>query len=384
MYDGIKIDCALSNTDKWDNSLELIGRHAESTGEVLPLASECSYNSCMFSRIPTHQGNKHIFQGSLHRYYNQGGLNDNDYDLTQVRETITGLQKDFNLIPEESKILNFEFGVNINLPIGMDAQAFQKYLVSANTKAFEKLNPKRPMVGYIAEFNEFSIKIYDKGYHAKSGATDLVRVEIKINRTRWLDQFGFIKGKDLYLSDLLNPLNIKILGDILLNKVRSLILTPREIDKRKLSPKQIQTFYECRDARSWEEWTSKQRERKRAQLSVIFKKVNQADPVDVLAELVVSKWRELTTELMVVGQNPREKVNISTLIVDGIRDLFKFILNSCESDFSVEYSFIVYKPRGRPLPREGPTFKASTGFKRWIDFHCRDPTLRLNIINISG
>ena len=87
------------------------------------------------------------------------------------------------------------------------------------------------------------------------------------------------------LSDLLNEVNIKILGDILLNKVRSLILTPRQIDLRKLSPKQIQTFYECRDARSWEEWTSRQRERKRAQLSKIFVKVNQPDPVDVLSQL---------------------------------------------------------------------------------------------------
>ena len=379
MYDGIKIECALTNKVKWDTSLTLIGRHAENTGEVLPLPSECNLNSCMFSRVPTYAGPKHIFQGSLHRYHNNGGTNDNDFTIKDVRKTIAGLEKDFNIIPERSKVLNFEFGVNINLPIGMDAQAFQKYLVSANTKAFEKLNPRRPMVGYIAEFNEFSIKIYDKGYHAQNGATDQVRVEIKVNRTRWLDQFKFIKGKELYLSDLLNELNIKILGDILLNKVRSLILTPREIEIKKLSPKQIQTFYECRDARSWEEWTSKQRERKRAQLSNIFRKVNQADPVDVLSQLVVSKWRELTTELKVVGQNHGEKVNISSIIVDGIRGLFNFILNGYE--LKRVYSFILYRPERIQRIRAGPPYKTMIGFNRWIDYNCRDPTIK-RIMNI--
>lgn len=375
MYDGIKIDCALSSVEKWHNSLELIGRHAESTGEVLPLPAECRRNNCNFSRIPTHQGNKYIFQGSLHRYYNNGGENDNEYTLPQAQATIKSLQKDFSVIPELSKVINFEFGVNITLPIGMDAQAFQKYLVSANTKAFEKLNPRRPMVGYIAEFNEFSIKIYDKGYQAKTGATDQIRVEIKVNRTRWLNQFGFIKGKELLVSDLLNPLNIKILGDILENKVRSLILTPREIDKKKLTQKQIQTFYECRDARSWEEWSSKQRERKRAQLSVIFKKSNQPNPVDVLAKLVVSKWRELTTGYDEARQKPCKKATISTLIVSGIRDLLKFLFKSHEYIKPLGFSFISYKTKGIPLTRARPPNRTCTGFVRWININCRGPPM---------
>lgn len=378
MYDGIKIECSLSNADKWEKSLSLVGRHAEKTGEILPLASECSVNGCTFSRIPTTFKSKHIFQGSVHRFYNKGCENNNDYTLSDFKHTVQHLEQHYGINPQRSKIVNFEFGVNITIPPGIEAQDFQKYLVSAYTKSFEKLNPRRPAVGYIAEFNEYSIKIYDKGYQGKTGETDKIRVEIKVNRTRWLDQFKFDKGKELYLSDLLKKSNITILGDILEAKISSLILTPRQISMSKLSPKQRLTFYECRDARSWEEWTSKQRERKRLQLSAIFKKLNQPDPVDVLKRLVSEKWKELTTEKQKLQrQKAREKVNFSTLFVAGVRDLFNLLLKSHEHNQSNRSTYLVYRPRGEPLPNSPPP-STIKGYSRWIDKHCRSPPAIIN------
>lgn len=338
----------------------------------MPLPSDCEQNGLTFSRTLGRFKTHHNIQGSLHRYYRKGLENDNDYTLTQVVETVERLQNKHGIDPAKSKVVNFEFGVNITMPEGMDAQGYQKYLVSAYTKAFEKLNPKRPAVGYIAEFNEYNIKVYDKGFQARSGTSNQLRVEIKVNRTRWLDQFGFKKGADLYLTDLLNQDNIKILGDILLNRVRSLIVTPRDLDIKKLSPKQKLTFYECRDARSWEEWNSKQRERKRQQLNRIFKKVGQPNPIDVLAKLVEQKWQELTTtsaELKI--QNHRQKVRISTLIVDGIRVILA-LSKMREFNIQTEYSYLVYQPRGIPLPNSPPQPEQS-GFRRWIDLRCNSP-----------
>lgn len=374
MYDGIKIKCQVTNTAKFEKALGLIGRFDEQTGAVLPLPSECTRRAVTFSKIPGPTGYKYNMQGSLHRFFNKGAENDNDYTITEVKQTIAELQETLSINPKRSKVINFEFGVNITLPDGMDAQVFQKYLVSAQFKAFEKLNPRRPAVGYIAEFNEFNIKIYDKGYQAQTGATNLLRVEIKVNRTRWLDQYGFIKGKDLYVTDLLNKTNIRILGDILQNKIRSLILTPRTLDISQLSPKQKQTFYECRDARSWEEWTSRQRERKRAQLAAIFKKLNQPDPVDALAKLVNAKWLDVTKETAPV-QNSREKVTFSSLIVGGIRaflDLFK----KHEKHFTnTVYSFIIYLPRGKPVQQGTGPPAAIKGFNRWIDLRNKGPPI---------
>lgn len=374
MYDGIKIECKVTDSRKWETALALVGRHAVNTGEILPMPAEASSHGLTFCRIPTPLGAKYTIQGSIHRYHNKGAENDNDFTLSDVRKTIHNLEDNYGISALRSKVLNFEFGVNINLPSGMDSQNFQKYLVSAYTKAFEKLNPRRPMVGYIAEFNEFSIKIYDKGYQARTGATDQLRVEIRVTRPRWLDQFGFKKGKDLYLTDLLNPENIKILGNILENKVRSLILTPRDIDLSKLTNKQKLTFYECRDARSWEDWNSRQRDRKRDQLNNIFKKVGQRNPVDVLADLVVNEWNKLSTDPnKPTGQNIKKKVTLSTIIVSGIRaflDLFKKHVNK---KTNTNKSFISYLPRGIPVKRVAPVLQTSEGYNRWIDLTTRSP-----------
>lgn len=377
MYDGIKIECNVTDPARWNKALGMVGRFDEETGAVLPLPSEAKHRAVTFSKTPAPLGgHRYTFQGSLHRYHNKGGQNDNDFKLTQVKQTVAELQKVYSIDPARSKIVNFEFGVNIKLPPGMDAQVYQKYLVSAQFKAFEKLNPKRPAVGYIAEFNEFNIKVYDKGYHAQTGATDLLRVEIKVNRTRWLDQYGFKKGKDLYLADLLNPVNIKILGDILELKIRSLILTPRTLDISKLSPKQKLTYYECRDARSWEEWTSRQRERKRAQLARIFKRLGQPDPVETLASLVIQKWKDVATDETPAGQNTGEKVTFSNIIVTGIRAFLDLFKKHEKRENKRVKQFTIYLPRGHPLKlRTGPPIKSDNSLIDWTEVRNKGPPL---------
>lgn len=373
MYDGIKIECALTDPRKFETSLDLIGKHSESTGEVMPYTAECKVKACKFSKLPTRLGTKYFFQGSLHRYARNGGENDDDFYLHEIKKTFHNLKKKYGINPHKSKVLNFEFGVNITLPRGMNAQDFSKYLVSSNAKSFEKLSPKRRQnIGYIAEFNEYSIKVYDKGMQSRTGENNKIRFEIKVDRTRWLDQYGFNKSENLYMSDLLREDNIKVLNDILLNKARSLILTPRKVDTSKLSHKQRLTFYECRDARSWEEWDSKTRARKRVQLAQIFNKLDQSNPVDVLVKLITQKWEELTSFEPVkdIGEKPYKMPPLSTLIVVGFRVLFSFLLNSQEHPKGLNYT--IYQPRGNPAPRP-PTPNTHTGLERWIDKVTRPP-----------
>lgn len=377
MYDGIKIECSFSDKRKWEQSLSMIGKHAEKTGEVLSLPAEIEKNCLTFSRVPTAAGKKYFIQGSLHRFYNNGAENNNDFTIQDVRATIEHLKNVYGINPEKSKILNFEFGVNVTLPPGVEAAAFQKYLISAYSKGFEKLNPKRPAVGYIAEFNEYNIKVYDKGYQARTGELNMLRIEIKVNRTRWLDQYEFKKGHELLLSDLLNPENISILGNILIEKTRSLILTPRHLDISTLRPKERLTYYECRDARCWEEWDSKTRQRKRAQLSKIFVLLKQPDPVDVLARLVSDKWKELATLPPEKPQTKqRQKATISSIIVNGFKALLKVLRQQTFTTAKICFDYIIYQPRGQTLL----IFAESTkrGHYRLIDLTIRPPPINNN------
>lgn len=374
MYDGIKIECAISSKKKWENSLALVGRHSESTGEVLPLPSDCKQNAITFSRIPTPSKDIYTVQGSLHRFFKHGLENDDNYTINNVISTVEILQNQYGIDPEKSKIVNFEFGVNVILPPEFSAQDFQKYIVSSANKAFEKLNPKRPAVGYIAEFSEYAIKIYDKGFQAKTGDTQTLRIEIKVNRTRWLDQFNFKKGKELYLSDLLLNDNIKILGDILVQKISSLILTPRTVDFSKLTQKQRLTFTECRDARSWEEWNSKERASKRKQLARIFAALGQSNPVEVLERLVSDKWQELTTLQPVEAiEQKAEKVPLSSFIVSGILTFLKSILMLFKKEKEVEAKAVEVATRriNTHLARGHP--KVLMKHTRQTDTRCRSP-----------
>lgn len=384
MYDGIKIECALSDPRKWDASLRNIGQFDEATGEVMPFGSEASERALKFYKTPSATGTRYTIQGSLHRYARNGGTNSDDFTLAEVHETIANLRDTFGIIPEKSKINNFEFGVNVRLPDGITTEEFKKYIVSAYTRTFEKMNQRGPLVGYIAEFEEFSIKLYDKGMQAETGETQLMRVEVKVMRTRWLEQYGVInRGASLYLSDLLRPDTIHILGDILLNKVSSLILTPRHIDEKKLNQKERLTFRECCDARSWEEWNSKKRADKKQQLHRIFLKVGQQNPGDVLGQLVAEKWRELSRFRPLVDEpkNPK-KETISTVVVVGICDLIRQIIieqiGLFRSWFTTTHahrhrSILNHQPRGEPLLTALFTPEIIIGFRRWIDLNIRSP-----------
>lgn len=390
MYDGIKIECAVTDPRKWDNSLRSIGKYDEATGEILPFASEANSCGLLFYKIPSPAGTKYTIQGSIHKFARSGGENNDDFNIAEVAATIQTLRDKFGIDPTRSRIMNLEFGVNIDLPEGITAGEFQKYLVSAYSKGFEKMNQRRAAVGYIAEFEEFSIKIYDKGYQSGSGETQQLRIEIKVLRTRWLEQFGIIqRGAQLYLSNLLDKNIIKAFGNILQNKISSLICTPRTLDIKKLTPKERLTYYECRDARSWEEWNSKTRERKQQQLQKIFLKCGQPDPVDVLARLVAEKWRELSRFTVPPAREPEstQKDTKSTVIVVGIRSIIAMIINGhiaiirallTKGEISCNSSCLIYAPRGKPLSKPPPE-RLNKGFSRWIDQRIRAPPKAVSV-----
>lgn len=351
MIDGIKLECQVADLSKWNRALDLIGHHSEATGEVIPIA-EAKVNGCTFSRAQSAAVNKYIFQGSLHRFYRRGKNNATDFNIDQLRDAVNYMQDTFGIDPERSKVINFEFGINVHLPDQLNSQDFQKLLVSAGARSFEKLNPKKPKMGYKAAFDEYEIKVYDKGKQATTGEKNKLRVEVKVNRTRWLNQFDFNKGQHLYLSDLTTSGNLTILGDILKQKSRSLILTPRSLDEERLTYKQRLTFRECRDPRSWEEWSPRQRQRKRTQLTRIFESVNQANPADVLERLVTDKWTELTTIRRAVSEpKVRGKGHIFHLIVGGYHNLFRFAvwLFANRSHYPDAFNKMLHYPSTEPL-----------------------------------
>lgn len=365
MIDGIKVDCYIADLQKWSEALGLIGRFSERTGEVLGFA-EAEVNGCTFTRASAASADRYIFQGSIHKFMQ--GNNANDFSHAQLIKAVEHLRDVYGIDPQKSRVINFEFGVNITLPnhVKHDAQDFQKFLISAYSKAFEQLNPKKPGLGYKASFNEYVIKVYDKGKQAKTGEKNKLRVEIKVNRTRFLKQYNTHASRHLFLSDLTSSRVLSILGDILSQKTRSLILSPRLLDEANLSIKQRLTFRECRDSRSWEEWTPRQRQARRRQLMRIFEDTNLTNPADELAELVRVKWSELSKSDAHISQPKRgENGSIIQLIVSGFRHLFSFTawLFAHRYFFRLVISKMLHYPIAYSLQ----------GYRLWINRKARSP-----------
>jgi hypothetical protein len=163
-----------------------------------------------------------------------------------------------------------------------------------------------------------------------------------------------------------------------------LIVTPRDLDIKKLSPKQKLTYYECRDARSWEDWSSKQRERKRQQLARIFETLNQPNPIDVLAKLVEDKWKELTTMTTVPEvQKPVQKVSISNSIVRGIRVIMSLLIIRDYVCTERVDKYTIYQPRGITVVQIIAAHVIK-GYCRWIDLVIRLPTNHAGRLTTPG
>lgn len=119
--------------------------------------------------------------GSLHKFWNRGEHNANQFSETAFAEVISRLENELLIKPENVKITRLEYGVNIAPPLPCTAiinRCFQHKgidLVQMKTKGEGKY--------HCAEHNRFTLKIYDKGKQYKL-PNESLRIEVKV--TKWI------------------------------------------------------------------------------------------------------------------------------------------------------------------------------------------------------
>src|SRR6056297_3754441 len=96
---------------KKDNRLNFKTNFTESTGEIT--SSIAYYKGMKFTYART----KFYLSGSLHKFYNKGKINYNDFSLLELIHTFRVLYEKFNLPIDKMRIINLEIGVNILPPI---------------------------------------------------------------------------------------------------------------------------------------------------------------------------------------------------------------------------------------------------------------------------
>jgi hypothetical protein len=139
--------------------------------------------------------------GSLHKYWNSGAHNYNDFDFNALRWVLKDLNTKFGIVPENCIFKCLEIGVNIIPPI--PTNDILDYCFLHKTLPFEYKHNSDEGKYKQVKHSQYIIKIYNKALHYKKNFTDIeteiLRFEIKYTKMQKLNERGIYN-----LNDLLN------------------------------------------------------------------------------------------------------------------------------------------------------------------------------------
>jgi len=138
-------------------------------------------------------------EGSLHKYWNKGEHNFNDFGSVALDEVIKDLWTKFNIAPQQCVLKQLEIGVNIIPPIPTNNIIEHCFL--HKTTPFEVIKNSDEGKYIQAEHSQYFIKVYNKKLHyANKGFkidNEILRFEIKYRKMEKLNKIGIFTLGDL-------------------------------------------------------------------------------------------------------------------------------------------------------------------------------------------
>ncbi len=139
-------------------------------------------------------------RGSLHKYHNMAFYgeehNYNDFSFCECCNAIEMICNKLNVMPNETKVTNLEFGLNIHLPNN------PKLIIEDNILMYDfadhTVHEKYRGRGDYKEFKkyDYSLKVYNKSKQYRVNG-NILRIEVKIMSKRKLHQLGIFSLDDL-------------------------------------------------------------------------------------------------------------------------------------------------------------------------------------------
>lgn len=165
-------------------------------------------------------------QGSLHKFWNAGAHNYNDYNFTGFSETIKRLKTDFGIEPEQCILKCLEVGINITPAI--PTNEILDYCFLHKTKPFEYQKNSDEGKYKQCEHTQYIIKLYNKALHYKTQGfniePEIMRFEIKyskMERVNKLEVFNLNdilkKGFGIFKNELLTEWQNVLFYDTTIN-----------------------------------------------------------------------------------------------------------------------------------------------------------------------
>ena len=145
-------------------------------------------------------------EGSLHKYWNNGAHNFNDFGINEIQEVKQDLKETFNIDFNNCLLKQLEIGINILPPV--KTKQILRYCLIHKTSQLKSIYTKDEG-NYIQTKNQrHFIKLYDKRTHYVNKGfeidTEIFRIEKKWSKMVELNDKGIYTLNDLIKHDLLN------------------------------------------------------------------------------------------------------------------------------------------------------------------------------------
>lgn len=290
MIDGIKSLHPYLQPETWQRS-GLLGMGVTvdmQTGEIMDGVQVAHYKGLRFEIRPSagNGGYTCLLNGSLHKCYNDGVHNANDFSFPALVDTITGLSANFGLIPAQSSLHGLEVGVNIKLPFS-PLRIF-KQIVCYRNKPFTQIDKRNKRLGLICCLHDYDVKLYDKQAQSGQPWGHVLRFEVKAKKMRHLRPFHIAT-----LADLMDINRVYGLLDVLTDALQNVVFFDYSIDQKRLSKRELNQYLTLGNSVSWQGMNKYQLTRNRQRLTDLLSKHSRQQLKPLLYGLMVENWKSL-------------------------------------------------------------------------------------------
>jgi hypothetical protein len=215
MIDFIKLDITYLGSEHLERCGLVFakpGKVNQDTGEFIPdkrvkalLVAE--YKNLKFEVF---KSGKIILSGSLHRYWNAGIHNYNNFNFVALQDVINDICRRFGIDPTRATIHHLEFGINLYYLPYPATQIVQNLMIHTGRgipiETFKYTDQKEPSEFKSIKRDWYNLKAYDKGKQYQR-PQEIFRLECKAKKMGRLEKMGISTLADLTRPDTMDKLS---------------------------------------------------------------------------------------------------------------------------------------------------------------------------------
>lgn len=285
-----------------NNQLFDFNKNVNETGEINNRNQSAEYKNI---RITINKERKvRKLKGSLHKFWNNGEHNYNDFSYADLVKAIINLADKIQIKPKDCKLNHIEFAVNLRTDF--DPSDLIKDLVHHNGVPF---NPMPDGNGKCCRHSQYSIKIYNKGlqYHLPYY---VLRIEIKVNTMNYLLSKNILIRT---LDDLMDLTKLRLLGKNLIERFNEILFYDSTIELEGLTKDELLILSNGRNPEYWAGLDKN----KTDQFRRCYKKLYSSSARRMWQQIVTPMIKDKLDELLSEEKLPMESPIESSIVDDN-------------------------------------------------------------------